>query len=114
MTKGSTTDRFERWLDILSELCEGTNYEAQYNKAKSPGAKGVVIVPRGTDTPQRIAVYPKATMNPGLVIEMDIYKNYAVKAGLEEYGKDKSNRPHYGDVPEEKIIKLVKLFLNKE
>ena len=74
----------------------------------------VAIVPKYLGTPQRIAIYPKKTQNPGLVIEKDVYEMSKIQVLLGEPKRIKSNRPHYCDIPEQTIIKVCKIFLLKE
>ena len=63
----------EEWYDILTQMTQNTEYEVIM---KANISKPVVaIVPRNFSTPQRVAVYPKKTKNPGLVFENDIFEN---------------------------------------
>ena len=100
----------EEWYDILIEMTNNTGYDVLI---KTKISKPVVaIVPRGTDTPQRIAVYPKKTKNAGLVIEKDIFSISKIQNMLGK-GRDHSNRPHYNDIPDEVILDICKTFLMK-
>ena len=62
----------EEWYETLVELTRGTNYGVLIKtEICSPV---VAIVPKGYDTPQRIAIYPKKTKNSGLVFENDVFQ----------------------------------------
>ena len=66
----------------------------------------------GTDTPQRIAIYPKKTKNSGLVIEQDVFFMSKVQSILGEGKIPKNgNRPHYYDIPDEIILEVCRIFL---
>jgi hypothetical protein len=102
----------EEWHDILTQMTVHTDYGVlTKTKINKPV---VAIVPRGADTPQRIAIYPKKTKNAGLVIEKDIFFIPKVKNILGE-GRvpNNSNRPHYYDIPDHIIIEVCKTFLFK-
>jgi len=102
----------EDWNQILIQMTENTDYEVlMKEKISSPV---VAIVPKYLGTPQRIAIYPKKTQNPGLVIEKDVFEMSKIKELLGEPKRIKSNRPHYYDVEEQKIIDVCKIFLFKE
>ena len=61
----------EEWYETLVELTRDTNYGVLIKtEICSPV---VAIVPKGYDTPQRIAIYPKKTKNSGLVFEYDVF-----------------------------------------
>ena len=100
----------ERWYDTLVEMTNNTEYDVLIKtEIKNPV---VAIVPRGTDTPQRIAVYPKKTQNAGLVIEKDIFDMFKLQSVLGK-GREHSNRPHYNNVPDDVILEVCKAFLHK-
>ena len=100
------------WYELLTEMTEGTEYEVIIKtKISNPL---VAITPKYRGTPQRIAIYPKKTQNPGGVIEKDVYEMSKIQALLGEPKRIKSNRPHYCDIPEQTIIKVCKIFLLKE
>jgi len=98
----------DEWLRILGRLCEGTEYDAIINGASD----GIAIVPKITHTPQRVAVYPKKTKNPGLVLEQDIDAAAHRNIEFQEPARIKSNRPHYCDVPENTVLEICKLFIS--
>ena len=101
----------EEWYDTLVDLTENTDYEVLVRaKISSPV---VAIVPKGYDTPQRIAIYPKKTKGAGLVIENDIYQMQKIKDLLGEPRRIKGNRPHYNDIPDYTILEVCKTFLFK-
>ena len=102
----------EEWYDTLVELTEGTDYDVLLKtKISSPV---VAIVPRGCDTPQRIAIYPKKTQNAGLVFERDVFQLPRVQVLVGEPRRIKGNRPHYHDIPDQVIIEVCKAFLCKQ
>ena len=99
----------EEWYDTLVELTENTDYEVLVKaKISSPV---VAIVPKGCDTPQRIAIYPKKTTCAGLVFERDVFDISHVAALMGEPHRDKSNRPHYNQISDEMIVEVCKAFL---
>ena len=99
----------EEWYDTLVKLTENTDYEVIIRaKISSPV---VAIVPKGYDTPQRIAIYPKKTTCAGLVFERDVFAIPHVAALMGEPHRDKSNRPHYNQIPDETILEVCKAFL---
>ena len=101
----------EEWYDTLVELTKNTDYEVLIKtKICSPV---VAIVPKGYDTPQRIAIYPKKTKNSGLVFENDVFQIPHVRELMGEPTKIKSNRPHYYDIPDQTILEVCKAFLIK-
>lgn len=100
----------EEWLEDLSNLCDGTNFEAVRNGGKN-GAEGIAVVPRGEEGPQRICVYPKKTKGAGFVVEMDVYRLAQKNCNLREYDGIKSNRPHFGDMTDEIIMDVCKMFV---
>ena len=99
----------EEWYDTLVELTKNTNYDVLI---KTKISKPVVaIVPKNTNTPQRIAIYPKKTTCAGLVFEQDVFEIPHVAALMGEPHRDKSNRPHYNKIPDETIVEVCKAFL---
>ena len=101
----------EEWYEILVELTRGTNYGVLIKtEICSPV---VAIVPKGYDTPQRIAIYPKKTKNSGLVFENDVFQIPHVRELMGEPTRIKSNRPHYYDIPDHTILEVCKAFLIK-
>ena len=99
----------EQWYDTLVELTRSTDYEVLIKtKISSPV---VAIVPKGADTPQRIAIYPKKTKNAGLVFEYDVFQIPYVKELMGEPNRIKGNRPHYNDIPDQTILEVCKAFL---
>ena len=101
----------EEWYAILTKMTEDTDCEALIKTRISNPV--VAIVPRGYDTPQRIAIYPKKTQGAGLVIENDIYQMQKIKDLLGEPRRIKGNRPHYNDIPDYTILEVCKTFLFK-
>ena len=100
----------EDWYDILVEMTRNTEYGVLI---KTKITKPVVaIVPKGAETPQRIAIYPKKTKNAGLVIEKDVFDMSKIQNILGE-GREHGNRPHYNDISDEIIIEVCKTFLFK-
>ena len=104
---------FDQWLRTLQELTEGTEYEAILNAVKGGKCNGIAIVDKGTTGPQRICVYPKKTKGAGLVIEKHVYEKISAK-GILPLGREHSNRQHYGDLRDEKVLEVCKCFLGKE
>lgn len=100
----------EDWFVTLDTLLKDTEYKVIYNNAKGSAA-GVAIVPRGKETPQRIAIYPKKTKGAGLVMEMDVYDKIKDIIPLQEPARIKSNRPHCNDQTDELILKVCELFV---
>ena len=100
----------EEWLEDLSNLCNETKFEAIINGGKK-NAAGIAVVPRGEKGPQRICIYPKKTKGAGLVLEMDIYKLAQKNCCLRECDRIKSNRPHFGDMTDEIIMDVCKMFV---
>ena len=101
----------EEWYDTLTEMTEDTDYEVII---KTNICKPVVaIVPKGFDAPQRIAIYPKKTKNPGLVFENDIFLLPQIKGFMGDVKRIHGNRPHYNDVTEQTIIEVCNAFLLK-
>ena len=101
----------EEWYATLTKMTENTDYEVLIKtKISSPV---VTLVPKGYDTPQRIAIYPKKTQGAGLVIENDIYQMQKIKDLLGEPHRIKGNRPHYNDIPDDTILEVCKTFLYK-
>jgi hypothetical protein len=98
------------WYNILSEMVKGTGYDVLMKENISNPV--VAIVPKNIGTPQRVAIYPKKTKCAGLVIEMDVYNIPAIRKLLGDDFRDKSNRPHYNDVPDQTIIEVCKIFLS--
>lgn len=101
----------EEWYDTLVELTEDTDFEVLIRAKISRPV--VAIVPRGCDTPQRIAIYPKKTQNAGLVFEYDVFQIPFVQELVGEPHRIKGNRPHYNDIPDQVIIEVCKAFLCK-
>lgn len=102
----------EEWYELLEKLTENTDYDVIMKKQiKNPV---VAIVPKGYDTPQRIAIYPKKTKNPGLVIEDDIYSISKIQILVGEADRVHSNRPHFNNVSDQVIIDICKIFLRKD
>jgi hypothetical protein len=97
------------WYNILSEMVKGTGYDVLMKENISNPV--VAIVPKNIGTPQRVAIYPKKTKDAGLVIEMDVYAIPSIRQLLGDDFRDKSNRPHYNDVPDQTIIEVCKNFL---
>ena len=97
------------WYSILSDMVKGTDYDVLIKENISNPV--VAIVPKNIGTPQRVAIYPKETKNAGLVIEMDVYAIPSIRQLLGDDFRDKSNRPHYNDVPDQTIIEVCKIFL---
>ena len=101
----------EEWYDTLVELTEDTDYDVLIKtNICSPV---VAIVPRGCDTPQRIAIYPKKTQDAGLVFEYDVYEMPRVQELVGEPRRIKGNRPHYYEIPDYTILEVCKTFLFK-
>ena len=102
----------EEWYELLKKLTENTDYDVIMKKQiKNPV---VAIVPKGHDTPQRIAIYPKKTKNPGLVLEDDIYSMSKIQILAGEVDRVHSNRPHFNNVSAQVIIDICKIFLRKD
>lgn len=101
----------EEWYDTLTEMTEDTDYEVIIKTSISKPV--VAIVPKGFDAPQRIAIYPKKTKNPGLVFESDILRLPQIKYFMGDVKRIHGNRPHYNDVPEQTIIEVCNAFLLK-
>jgi hypothetical protein len=99
----------EEWYNTLNDMVEGTEFEIICKPNISNPV--VAIVPKGCDTPQRIAVYPKKTTCAGLVFEQDIFEIPRVATLMGTPHRDKSNRPHYNRIPDETIIEVCKAFL---
>jgi hypothetical protein len=100
----------EEWHDTLNAMVSGTEYDVIIKQNISHPV--VAIVPVNIETPQRIAIYPKKTKDAGLVIEKDVYAIPAVRKLLGDDFRDKSNRPHYNDVPDQTILEVCKIFLS--
>ena len=98
------------WYNVLSEMVKGTGYEVLIKENISNPV--VAIVPKNIGTPQRVAIYPKKTKDAGLVIEMDVYAIPAIRQLLGDNYRNKSNRPHYNDVPDQTILDVCKTFLS--
>ena len=99
----------KEWYDTLNAMVKGTDYEVI---CKSNISNPVVaIVPKGFNTPQRIAVYPKKTTYAGLVFEHDVFEIPRINELMGEPHRDKSNRPHYNRIPDETIIEVCEVFL---
>ncbi len=100
------------WHDIMTKMTAGTKYEVLTKEDITSPV--VAIVPGGIGTPQRIAIYPKKTMNtPGLVIEADVFDLPGVEKLLGTPDRIKGNRPHYQNVSEETILEVCRIFLCK-
>ena len=100
----------DQWMNLLQLMFEGSDYDVMMNGGQG-NSQGVAIVPKNCCGPQRICIYPKKTKGAGLVIEMDVYNLLSSKGILQEYGKLKSNRPHYGGLSDEIIIEACSIFL---
>ena len=100
----------EEWHDTLNAMVSGTEDDVIIKLNISHPV--VAIVPVNIETPQRIAIYPKKTKDAGLVIEKDVYAIPAVRKLLGDDFRDKSNRPHYNDVPDQTILEVCKIFLS--
>ena len=100
----------EEWYNILVELTENTDFEVLMKTQISSPV--VAIVPRGYYTPQRIAIYPKKTQNAGLVFDRDVFEIPHINALMGEPHRDKGNRPHYNNIPDETIIEVCETFLH--
>lgn len=98
------------WYDTLKSMVSGTAYDVIIKEDIIHPV--VAIVPANMETPQRIAIYPKKTKCAGLVIEMDVYAIPAIRKLLGDDFRDKGNRPHYNDVPDQTIIEVCKIFLS--
>ena len=98
------------WYNVLSEMVKGTGYDVLMKENISNPV--VAIVPKNIGTPQRVAIYPKKTKCSGLVIEMDVYAIPAIRKLLGDDFRDKSNRPHFNDVPDQTILEVCKIFLS--
>ena len=102
----------EEWYNLLKNLSENTSYDViMKKKIQNPV---VAIVPKWRDTPQRVAIYPRKTKNAGLVFEEDVYSVPEIQALAGDADRVHSNRPHFNNVSDEKIIKICKLFLMKK
>lgn len=104
----------EQWKSLLEDMCIGTEYDAIINGAEKSNSIGVAIVPKGCNGPQRICIYPKKTVDSGLVVEMDVYEKLKGRGFLVEYDRLHSNRPHYNRVKDEEILMVLQMFLGKE
>ena len=102
----------EEWYNVLIEITQNTEYDVIIKKNISSPV--VAIVPKWQESPQRIAVYPKKTKNPGLVLEEDIYSISKIQTILGEPNRIHSNRPHFTDVSDDIIIAICKIFLMKD
>jgi hypothetical protein len=100
----------EEWYELLTEMTKNTEYSVIMKKGISSPV--VAIVPKWTDTPQRIAIYPKQRKNAGLVIENDIFNLSKIRALIGDPTRIHGNRPHYNDVPSHIIIEVCKIFLH--
>ena len=101
----------EEWYDTLVELTEGTDYDViMKTKISSPV---VAIVPKMSEGPQRIAIYPKKTKNAGLVFENDVFQLPTVRDLLGEPNRIKGNRPHYNNISDHIIFDVCRAFLVK-
>ena len=101
----------EEWYSLLCDLTANTEYDVIIKKDISHPV--VAIVPKWHDNPQRIAIYPKKTKSPGLVIEKDIFFNSKIQAILGEEDREHGNRPHFNNVSEHVVINVCKAFLHK-
>jgi hypothetical protein len=100
------------WYRIITELVADTGF---YVIMKDDISNPVVaILPKGYESPQRVAIYPKKTKDAGLVIELDVLHIHRVYELLGEPARMHSNRPHYNNIPDEVIIEVVKEFLLRE
>jgi hypothetical protein len=100
------------WYRIITELVADTGF---YVIMKDDISNPVVaILPKGYESPQRVAIYPKKTKDAGLVIELDVLHIHKVYELLGEPARMHSNRPHYNNIPDEVIIEVVKEFLIRE
>ena len=102
----------EEWYDLLKKLTENTEYDVIMKKQIQKPV--VAIVPKWSDTPQRIAIYPKKTKNPGLVLEDDIYSVSKIQMLVGEEDRVHSNRPHFNNVRDQIIVDICKIFLHKD
>ena len=102
----------EAWYETLVELTEDTDYGVLIKTTISSPV--VAIVPKNIGTPQRIAIYPKKTKGAGLVIEKDVYAIPKIRNLLGDDYRDKSNRPHFTDVPDQTILEVCMAFLFKD
>ena len=102
----------EEWYNVLKEITQNTEYDVIIKKNISNPV--VAIVPKWYQTPQRIAVYPKKTKNPGLVLEEDIYSISTIQKIIGAPNRVHGNRPHFTNVSDDIIIAICEVFLMKE
>lgn len=100
------------WYRIITELVADTGFYVIMREDISNPV--VAILPKGYESPQRVAIYPKKTKDAGLVIELDVLHIRRVYELLGEPARMHSNRPHYNNIPDEVIIEVVKEFLLRE
>ena len=102
----------EEWYNVLKKITQNTEYDVIIKKNISNPV--VAIVPKWYQTPQRIAVYPKKTKNPGLVLEEDIYSISTIQKIIGAPNRVHGNRPHFTNVSDDIIIAICEVFLMKE